>query len=241
MYNDGVDGINTPSIINSIVWNNLGQDDKLIVNNTITGTIYNYTATVLIVQSLVQGAGVSGSSWISGTYLDGGGNIDEDPLFITSIDPSTAPTTTGNLRLQPSSPAIDEGENDYVLDGVLTDLDGKARIQDGNADGEADVDMGAYETGGQIQLSLTKSGTGSGVVTSSPLGINCGDECSDFFSQDSKVTLSAVPEEGSIFTGWSGDCSGKGDCVLTMDVEKTVNANFDIAYTYEIELPIIYR
>ncbi len=95
---------------------------------------------------------MSDSSWISGTYVDGGGNIDEDPLFLEDIDPSTAPTTSGNLRLQSTSPAVDKGENDYVPEGVLTDLDGKARIQDGNADGDAVVDMGAYETGGYLPV-----------------------------------------------------------------------------------------
>jgi hypothetical protein len=226
MYNDGVDGINTPSIINSIVWNNLGQDDKLIISNTITGTIYNYTATVVITQSLVQGAGVSDSSWISGTYVDGGGNIDEDPLFLEEIDPSTAPTTTGNLRLQTSSPAIDAGENEYVPDGIVTDLDKAARIQDGNADGTAIVDMGAYEAGGFFQLGVTKSGNGSGLVTSSPTGINCGNDCSGFFEGDTGVNLSATPDGDSVFNGWSGACSGLNECKITMNGAKSVEAVF---------------
>jgi len=75
--------------------------------------------------------------------VNDGGNIDTDPLFVTPIDPSTAPTTTGNLRLQSNSPAIDVGNNDFVT--VPTDLDGKPRIVDGNGDITATVDMGAYE------------------------------------------------------------------------------------------------
>ena len=56
-----------------------------------------------------------------------------------TIDASTAPTTAGDLRLQPTSPAIDAGNDDYVRDVITTDLDGNPRI-----DG-AHVDMGAYE------------------------------------------------------------------------------------------------
>jgi len=235
MYNTGVNGFNNPRLINSIVWNNLGKYGDIITNH-ITGTIYNYTATVFITQSLVQGAGVSGSSWISGTYLDGGGNIDEDPVFLVDIDPSTAPTTTGNLRLQTSSPAIDAGENDYVLAGVVTDLDGKARIQDGNADGDAVVDMGAYETGGFFLLSVTKSGGGSGLVTSSPPGIDCGETCSKFFMQGSKITLSAVPDENSVFSGWSGACGRTGDCEVAMDAANSVEAVFEKKYSLIVNL-----
>jgi hypothetical protein len=77
--------------------------------------------------------------------VDGGGNIDKDPIFILGIDPSSAPTTTGNLRLKTGSPAIDAGDNTYIA-GFPTDLDGEARMVDGNLDGTGTVDMGAYET-----------------------------------------------------------------------------------------------
>jgi hypothetical protein len=57
---------------------------------------------------------------------------------VTPVSASTAPTTTGNLRLQPGSPAIDAGDpNTATL--PLTDLDGHPRIF-GSA-----VDLGAYE------------------------------------------------------------------------------------------------
>jgi uncharacterized repeat protein (TIGR02543 family) len=40
------------------------------------------------------------------------------------------------------------------------------------------------------------------------------------------VTLSAVPDTGSTFTGWSGDCTGTDDCQVTMSTTKTVTADF---------------
>ena len=39
------------------------------------------------------------SSWDSSFGVDDGNNIDTDPFFVTEVDPATAPTTTGDLRL----------------------------------------------------------------------------------------------------------------------------------------------
>jgi len=77
------------------------------------------------------------------------------------------------------------------------------------------------------QLDVTKTGTGSGTVTSSPSGINCGSDCSETYEHGTEVTLTADATSGSTFTGWSGgDCSGTGTCVVTMDAAKAVSANF---------------
>ena len=62
------------------------------------------------------------------------------------MNPSSAPTIKGNLRLSIYSPAIDVGNNDYMT-GVHTDIDGRDRVQDGDGDGTEFVDMGAYENG----------------------------------------------------------------------------------------------
>jgi List-Bact-rpt repeat protein len=76
-------------------------------------------------------------------------------------------------------------------------------------------------------LTVTKTGSGSGTVTSSPSGINCGGTCTAAFDQGASVTLTATAESGSLFTGWSGEgCSGTGTCIVTMDAAKSVTANF---------------
>ena len=75
-------------------------------------------------------------------------------------------------------------------------------------------------------LSVLKLGTGSGTVTSSPAGIDCGSDCSESFNCGTVVTLTATPTGGSVFTGWSGACSGAGTCTITMDANKTVAATF---------------
>ena len=57
-------------------------------------------------------------------------------------------------------------------------------------------------------LSVNKAGTGTGVVTSSPAGINCGSDCSESYNSGTSITLTATPDASSTFTGWSGACTG---------------------------------
>jgi hypothetical protein len=76
-------------------------------------------------------------------------------------------------------------------------------------------------------LTVSKSGAGTGTVTSSPAGINCGDDCSETYNQGTSVTLTATPASGSTFGGWSGDgCSGTGTCVVIMNADIAVTAAF---------------
>jgi uncharacterized repeat protein (TIGR02543 family) len=77
-------------------------------------------------------------------------------------------------------------------------------------------------------LSVTKAGSGSGTVTSSPAGIDCGATCAASFPNGTMVTLTATPDAGSTFTGWIGDCTGTGPCTVTMDQDRAVTASFDI-------------
>ena len=70
---------------------------------------------------------------------------------------------------------------------------------------------------------------GSGGRVSGP-GIDCGFDCFEFYSGGTLVTLSAQPDFGYIFTGWSGDCMGTGTCSVTMNANKNVNALFSIGY-----------
>ncbi len=75
-------------------------------------------------------------------------------------------------------------------------------------------------------LTVTRAGAGSGNVSSSPDGIACGSTCSHAFDDGTAVTLTAGAAVGSSFTGWSGACSGAGQCHLTMDASKSVTATF---------------
>src|SRR4051794_41134578 len=64
---------------------------------------------------------------------------------------------------------------------------------------------------------VTRAGSGTGTVTSSPAGISCGATCAAGFSPNQAVTLTAVAVAGSTFTGWAGGgCTGTGPCTTTI-------------------------
>ena len=76
---------------------------------------------------------------------------------------------------------------------------------------------------------LATTTVGSGSVTSSPAGIACGSTCSARFNSGTSVTLTATPAAGSVFSRWSGGCSGLGSCVVSMKAAKSVTAIFSPA------------
>jgi hypothetical protein len=77
-------------------------------------------------------------------------------------------------------------------------------------------------------LTVTRSGDGSGTVTSAPAGISCGATCSAGFDVGASVTLTEAPGAGSSFQGWSGACSGTATtCTVAMSDERAVTAQFD--------------
>jgi Carboxypeptidase regulatory-like domain/Divergent InlB B-repeat domain len=92
-----------------------------------------------------------------------------------------------------------------------------------------------------FNLTVTKKGIGSGTVTSSSPGIDCGNDCSEAYGINTLVTLTATPASDSAFVGWSGgNCSGTGRCIVTMNKAVTVVAEFRGKYsiTGNIQKPI---
>jgi hypothetical protein len=88
-------------------------------------------------------------------------------------------------------------------------------------------------------LTVNKTGTGTGSVSSSPSGIDCGATCTAPFDQASAVTLTAHPDTGSTFGGWSGGgCSGTGTCRVTLNADTTVTATFTLSTTVQHTLTV---
>jgi hypothetical protein len=89
----------------------------------------------------------------------------------------------------------------------------------------------------QHSLTISKSGTGTGGIASSPAGIDCGASCVASFISGVVVNLTAIPDTGSTFAGWSGGgCSGTGTCIITLNNDTAVTATFtaETNYTYTI-------
>lgn len=74
------------------------------------------------------------------------------------------------------------------------------------------------------RLAVTPTGKGSGTVTSTPLGINCGATCQAPFYVGTTVKLMAKPDDTSIFAGWSGDASCPNP---KLDVDRSCSATFN--------------
>ncbi len=79
----------------------------------------------------------------------------------------------------------------------------------------------------QYSLSVAKAGSGGGTVSSAPAGISCGGTCLASFDTGTGVALAATPDASSIFSGWSGACTGVTACNVTMDSAKSVTADFE--------------
>ena len=123
----------TVEIHNSVCWTNQNSGGTGTLNASISDA---GNGAVSIFTSLVQGSGGSGT-WTGGTLIDGGGNLDEDPLFHGPVDPLLTPTTDGNYRVGTGSGAVDSGNN--AINSWPFDLDGDPRIQN------LVIDMGPYE------------------------------------------------------------------------------------------------
>src|SRR5206468_3264633 len=71
----------------------------------------------------------------------------------------------------------------------------------------------------QYTLWLTTIGAGSITPVPTPTAGK--------YADGANVTLTATPASGSLFTGWSGDCSGSANpCTVKMDGTKSVTATF---------------
>ena len=78
-------------------------------------------------------------------------------------------------------------------------------------------------------LTVTDAGKGSGTVTSGVGAINCGATCTATYPQGTSVSLTATPSAGSVFSSWSGACTGTdpNTCTIVMNSAQSVTATFN--------------
>ncbi|GFO65018.1 S8 family serine peptidase [Geomonas paludis] len=84
----------------------------------------------------------------------------------------------------------------------------------------ADSVLRVYEP---LEIAFTDKGTGRVDFST---GASCSGPCSLSFEPGTVVTMSATAGLDSLFTGWSGACSGTGNCTVTMDGTREVGAGF---------------
>ena len=185
-----------------------GAPVKLTATPVIPTSIYdsdpvvNFNGTKVIYQRNV----LSGDS-IIGSYLE----ITEfQNNAWTAPTPLTNPVTTG-----------------FDTSPVMTP-DGKTLIYNAGGGEIRSMTSSTGSTGGNLILTVTKSGTGSGAVSATSLTCS-GTSCTGTYPADSFVILTATPDQGSAFAGWSQYCSGKSlTCVVTMDANRHATATFNL-------------
>jgi predicted outer membrane repeat protein len=107
----------TVNISNTILWDN--EPAELWVSET-----------MVVENSCIEGG------W------RGNNNIEADPCF---FDTESSNQSEWDLRLRPESFCIDKGTNTPIGSLTENDIENKPRLVDGDGDGFAIVDMGAYE------------------------------------------------------------------------------------------------
>ena len=76
-------------------------------------------------------------------------------------------------------------------------------------------------------LTVNRPGTGNGTVASADGTINCGTDCTETYSINTLVSLTATPDASSTLTSWTGCDTLNGNvCTVTMNAAKSVTVNY---------------
>ena len=97
-------------------------------------------------------------------------------------------------------------------------------VRDDDGGEGSDTVTVTVEAAPTFTLTVATAGSGSGHVTGP--GIACPVDCSESYPAGTEVVLHAAADAGSSFDGWGGDCSGAGDCTVTMSSDRSVTATF---------------
>jgi hypothetical protein len=228
---------------------NLGSINRLVVtceiagftSGTVTATAVDYagntktaTATlgtptsqpgILIMSPSGTITGTTAISVTGGAYAPLG--IQKITLSANSATVATLNYGAGTTDIQWATTWIPQASGAYTLTAVMTAQGGGVY-----------TDTATVTVVPGYQLAVTRAGSGTGTITSSPSGISCGTDCSEMYAASTVVTLTASPGGNSTFTGWSGACSGNSACAVTMDQTRSVTATFAlVTYSLGVSFP----
>jgi hypothetical protein len=164
------------------------------------------------------GGNVTSSGWASVTS--------KGVCWSTSVDPTIADSCTVD--------GTGTGEFTSSITGLSPATIYHVRAYATNTGGTAYGDDVTFSTNAVLSVNL--AGPGVGTVHFSTPVINCSSgTCTQSYPYGSSVTLTATEGLRSRFSGWQGSCSNpSGDCVLTMNAVRAVQADFAIDPAYGV-------
>ena len=212
------DGATGTTVLNNILYNAHAFRGSITISaDSLPGLLSNWNVVTNRFSTNDGGTTMTLAQWRAATGQDRQSIVAApSELF---VDPAAA-----DYHLRTTAPARDGGT---TLADVPRDLDGVPRPS-----GPAS-DIGAYEVAiAAATVSVTRRGSGGGVVTSLPAGIDCGDTCSASFAAGSEVTLTAEPAADASFVRWTGACAGTmPHCTVTADGGTVAAATFGKVFT----------
>ncbi len=144
-------------------------------------------------------------------------------------------TTSSSTPVTMTGPGVTWGSGNIAVatidaNGLATGVNpGTTNITATDASGtSASTTLTVTGQTNQFTLTVVRTGSGTGSVSSNPSGISCGADCSQSYNSGTNVTLTATATGGSTFASWSGCNTVSGTtCSVTMNAAKTVTATFN--------------
>ncbi len=208
---------------------NCAYAGTLTIDNQLCGSIsgnvvIDSSGNVTVATSAGDSCGGSGSTnYLVQVNVSGNGSVTSSPSgiscpgtcqssFSESSSITLTPNTSGGSTFTGWSGPDCTGTGPCVLSNISAAKSATATFSGGTV---------------SYNLAVTKAGSGGGTVTSSPSGIDCGNDCSELYADETTVTLTAAADGSSEFAGWSGACTGNTTCQVDMTEARAVTATFN--------------
>ncbi|ARU05225.1 hypothetical protein CCO03_11510 [Comamonas serinivorans] len=198
---------------------NQGSNARPIVTNAI---FWDNQASNAATQDILGGA-----AQISHSIVQSGCPASATCASVLTGDPLLGPLADNGGLGQTRMPGLAGAAIDVGDAGLCPAVDQRGALRPQGAG----CDLGAVELPQAPRQVLSVAVTGEGTVSDAASAIACtasGGTCNASYTSAVGVSLSAVAAAGHHFSGWGGDCSGTGPCSLTMDVNRSVTALFEV-------------